>query len=105
MIFKDNIFFSDLSGNIYSYSTISKKLLWKFQFYKKKFKNIPIKINLKIISNDLFVTDSLGYFYNINIDTGELNWAKNQGVPLTSEIKSFNDKIFTLNQDNKFYIF
>ena len=105
LIFKDNIFFSDLSGNIYSYSTISKKLLWKFQFYKKKFKNIPIKINLKIISNDLFVTDSLGYFYNINIDTGELNWAKNQGVPLTSEIKSFNDKIFTLNQDNKFYIF
>ena len=47
----------------------------------------------------------MGYFYNINIDTGQLIWAKNQGVPLTSEIKSYSEKIFLLNQDNKFYIF
>tara|TARA_B100000029_G_scaffold397989_1_gene396411 strand:+ start:976 stop:2316 length:1341 start_codon:yes stop_codon:yes gene_type:complete len=105
LVFQENIFFSDLSGNIYNYSADSRKLLWKFNFYKKKFKNIPIKINLKIIPKNLIVSDSLGYFYNINIDTGKLVWAKNQGIPLTSEIKSYNEKLFMLNQDNKFYIF
>ena len=105
LVFEENIFFSDLNGNIYNYSTDSRKLVWKFNFYKKKFKNIPIKTNLKIIPNNLIVSDSLGYFYNIDINTGRLVWARNQGVPLTSEIKSYNEKIFMLNQDNKFYIF
>ena len=80
-------------------------MIWKFNFYKKRFKNIPIKINSKIILDRLVVSDNLGYFYNINTDTGKLIWAKNQGIPLTSEIKSSNEKIFLLNQDNKFYIF
>ena len=105
LILDENIFFNDLNGNIYKYSTDRRKLLWKFNFYKKKFKNIPIKINLKILSNDLIVSDSLGYFYNVDLETGKLNWAKNQGVPLTSEVKSYDGKIFLLNQDNKFYVF
>ena len=105
LVFKENIFFNDLNGNIYKYSIDTTKLIWKFNFYKKRFKNIPIKINSKIVLDRLVVSDSLGYFYNINIDTGKLVWAKNQGIPLTSEIKSSNEKIFLLNQDNKFYIF
>ena len=105
LVFKENVFFNDLNGNIYKYSVRERKLLWKLHFYKKKFKNIPIKINLKITSNNLIASDNLGYFYNVNIDTGKIVWAKNQGVPITSEIKSYNEKIFLLNQDNKFYIF
>jgi len=105
LILKDNIFFYDSRGNIYNYSVEKKKLVWNFNFYKKKFKNIPIKINFKIILNNLIASDNLGYFYNIDTDTGKLIWAKNQGVPFTSEIKSYNEKIFLLNQDNKFYIF
>ena len=104
LVFKENIFFSDLNGNIYKYSIGTRKLIWKFNFYKKRFKNIPIKINSKIILDRLVVSDNLGYFYNINTDTGKLIWAKNQGIPLTSEIKSSNEKIFLLNQDYKFYI-
>ena len=105
LVLKDSIVFSDLNGNIYNYSIERKELIWKFNFYKRKFKNIPIKINFKIMLNNLIISDNLGYFYNINIDTGQLVWAKNQGVPLTSEIKSYSEKIFLLNQDNKFYIF
>ncbi len=102
---EESIFFNDPNGNIYKYSLKARKLVWKFNFYKKKFKNVPIKINLKILSNSLIVSDNLGYLYNINMDTGKIVWAKNQGVPLTSEIKSYKDKIFLLNQDNKFYVF
>ena len=105
LIIDNNIFFSDLSGNIFCYSIDTEKIVWKFNFYKKKIKNIPIKINLKILSNNLIVSDNLGYFYNINLTTGRLFWAKNQGVPLTSEIKAYGEKIFLLNQDNKFYVF
>ena len=90
---------------IYNYSIVNNKLIWKFNFYKKRFKNIPVIINFKIISNSLVVSDNLGYLYNLDKDTGRLIWAKNQGVPLTSELKSYNNKIFLLNQDNKFYIF
>tara|TARA_A100001011_G_C14315945_1_gene847977 strand:- start:530 stop:1870 length:1341 start_codon:yes stop_codon:yes gene_type:complete len=105
-LFLDNsIFFYDLVGNIYNYSIVNNKLIWKFNFYKKRFKNIPVIINFKIISNSLVVSDNLGYLYNLDKDTGRLIWAKNQGVPLTSELKSYNNKIFLLNQDNKFYIF
>ncbi len=104
-VLDENIYFSDLSGSIYKYSTTKEEIIWKYNFYKKKFKNIPIKINFKIISNNLIAADSLGYFYKIDINTGKLEWAKNQGVPFTSEIKSYKNKIFLLNQDNKFYIF
>ena len=104
-ILEDNIFFSDFNGNIYCFSTSLQKILWKFNFYKRKYKNIPIKTNLKIINKSLIVSDNLGYFYNIDLNNGKLKWAKNQGVPLTSEIKSSNQKTFLLNQDNKFYIF
>ena len=66
LVFKENIFFNDLNGNIYKYSIDTRKLIWKFNFYKKRFKNIPIKINSKIVLDRLVVSDSLGYFYNIN---------------------------------------
>ena len=105
LVFRENIFFNDLNGNIYKYSLNTRRLLWKFNFYKKRFKNVPIKINFKIITDNLIVSDSLGYFYSINLNTGKLIWAKNQGIPFTSEIKSYDEKIFLINQDNKFYIF
>ena len=105
LIYNNNILFSDLAGNIYKYSLASKKLTWKYNFYKKKYKNIPKKINMKISNNNLILSDNLGFFYKINLDTGDIVWAKSQGVPITSDIKIFNQKVFLLNQDNKFYIF
>ena len=105
LFFDNYLYFNDLAGNIYKYSISQKKIIWKYNFYKKKFKKIPIRINIKLISNSLVVSDNLGYFYNLSSNSGKLIWAKNQGVPLTSEIKSSNNKIFLLNQDNKFYIF
>ena len=105
LFFDNYLYFNDLAGNIYKYYISQKKIIWKYNFYKKKFKKIPIRINIKLISNSVVVSDNLGYFYNLSSNNGKLIWAKNQGVPLTSEIKSSNNKIFLLNQDNKFYIF
>tara|TARA_Y100000590_G_scaffold470229_1_gene662949 strand:- start:26005 stop:27351 length:1347 start_codon:yes stop_codon:yes gene_type:complete len=103
LISKNNIFLYDSSGSIYNYSLEKKILVWRFNFYKKKFKKFPIKINLKIESNNLIVSDNLGYFYSIDVNSGEIQWAKNYGVPFRSNIKVAGQYIFAVNQDNKFY--
>ena len=104
LIYDNNIFIYDLSGNVFKFSILNKKLVWKFNFYKKRYKKIPINLKLKISDNNLIVSDNLGYLYILDIQTGKLNWAKNFGVPFRSSIKTEKENIFLLNQDNKFYI-
>ena len=103
IIFQNNIFFYDPSGSIYNFSIIEKKLVWKFNFYKKRYKEIPIAIKLKISDENLIISDNLGYLYSLGINSGNLIWAKNYGIPFRSNIKINKDEIFILNQDNKFY--
>ena len=104
LIYDNNIFLYDLSGNVFKFSILNKNLVWKFNFYKKRYKKIPIYLKLKISDNNLIVSDNLGYLYILDIQTGNLNWAKNFGVPFRSSIKTEKENIFLLNQDNKFYI-
>ena len=54
--------------------------------------------------NKIYVSDNLGYLYSINIETSEINWAKNYGIAFNSNIKIKDNKIFSLNQENKFYL-
>ena len=104
IISDNNAFLYDLSGNVFKFSILNKKLVWKFNFYKKRYKKIFINLKLKISDNNLIVSDNLGYLYILDIQTGNLNWAKNFGVPFRSSIKTEKENIFLLNQDNKFYI-
>ena len=94
LIQKDKIFFADFSGNIYNYSLDGKQIIWKFNFYKKRYKNFPIKIQLSLFENNLIVSDNLGYFYSINIETTKINWAKNYGIAFNSNLKIKDNKIF-----------
>jgi len=104
IIYENNIFFYDPSGNVYRYSLDERNILWKFNFYKKRYKDVPINLKLKISNKNIIVSDNLGYLYSLEIDTGNLNWAKNYGVPFRSTIKIRDENIFLLNQNNKFYI-
>ncbi|OUW49103.1 MAG: hypothetical protein CBD56_01365 [Candidatus Pelagibacter sp. TMED196] len=104
LIHEDKIFISDFSGNIYNYSLAEKKIIWKFNFYKKRYKNFPIETKLKLSKNNLVISDNLGYLYCLNIKTAEIKWAKNYGIAFNSNLKIYNGKIFSLNQDNKLYI-
>ena len=104
VIFNQGIFFYDPSGNVYNFSFEEGRLLWKFNFYKKRFKNLPIQLKFKISNRNLIVSDNLGYLYSLEIESGNLIWAKNYGIPFRSNIKAESGNIFLLNQDNKFYI-
>ena len=103
ILLEDNIFFYDSSGSIYNFSMNQQDLAWKFNFYKKRYSRVPIKINLKVSNESLIASDNLGYLYSLKINSGKLNWAKNYGIPFRSNIKIDDGKIFLLNQDNKYY--
>ena len=104
LIINENIFFYDIFGSIYNYSTSEERIIWKYNFYKKQFKKHFFKINFTIESNNLIVSDNLGYLYSIDVESGKLIWAKNYGIPFRSNIKTDDGYLFLINQDNKFYI-
>ncbi|MAV56899.1 MAG: hypothetical protein CMI79_05165 [Candidatus Pelagibacter sp.] len=103
LILNNEIIFYDFSGNIYNFSIPNKKLKWKYNFYKKRYKNMAIIKKLILSNNNLIIADNVGYIYSLEIETGKLNWAKNYGIPFKSNIKTDDENIFILNQDNKFY--
>tara|TARA_B100000242_G_scaffold223349_1_gene164134 strand:+ start:1047 stop:2372 length:1326 start_codon:yes stop_codon:yes gene_type:complete len=106
ILYKNNIIiFNDLKGNIYLYSLQEKKLLDKFNFYKKKYKSINKKINLIVDENIIFVSDNIGYLYAYNFEKNKIIWAKNYKVPFRSNMKIFKDKLIASNQNNDLYFF
>ena len=104
IIEKDVMFFYDPSGTVFSYSIDRETLIWKYNFYRKRYKNIPKEINLSISTDSIIVSDNLGFIYNLDKNSGEIKWAKNYGVPFRSNIKIDGDDVFLVNQDNKFYV-
>ena len=48
----------------------------------------------------LLVTDSIAKYYSLNINSGELNWSKNNIYPFNSEIKKDKNKIFVIDYKN-----
>ena len=97
----ENIIFSDKKGNIGVYSLAEGKIIFKYNFYKKKFKNIKKDINLIIAYNQIIVSDNLGYIYSLNYKSKKLNWAKNYLIPFRSNIKLINNILFLTDEKNK----
>ena len=89
---------------LYLVTLKDEKINWKYNFYKKRFRNSPKDLNISIKNENLIVSDNFGYIYNLNKNNGKIKWAKNYNVPFKSNIKIDNDNIFLINQDNKFYI-
>ena len=104
LIFNDNIFFSDDTGTIFKINQRGK-VIWKKNIYKKINKSIYKNLSFSIYKNKIFIADNFGFIYAISIESGKLIWIKNHGIPLKSNIKIFNDKIFVINQDNRIICF
>ena len=99
-IFLNNgIIFFDKKGSIIRYDN-NGKVKWKKNYYSKSEKKLNPKLNFLSDDQNLLVTDSIAKYYSINIDTGELNWSKNNTYPFNSEIKKYKDKIFVVDYKN-----
>ena len=96
---KDGIIFFDKKGSIIRYDT-NYKVIWKKNHYSKTEKKLKPKLNFLQDGQNLLVADSIAKYYSININTGELNWSKNNDYPFNSSIKKFKDKIFIIDYKN-----
>ena len=105
LIENEVVYFYDPSGTVFSYSLNKKKINWKFNFYKKRFKNKAKKLSIKISSNSLIVADNFGYLYAYDYIKNEVIWAKNYKVPFRSNLKIIKNKLIAGNQNNDLYFF
>ena len=99
-VFLDNgLIFFDKKGSIIRYNN-NQKVLWKKNHYSKAEKKQKPKLNFVLDAENLLVTDSIAKYYSININSGELNWSKNNTYPFNSDIKKYKDKIFVIDYKN-----
>ncbi len=97
---KDSFILSDESGDIITFSVSQNKFIKKFNFYKKKFKNIDKKINMIVENSIIYITDNIGFTYAYNFKSDKLLWAKDYKIPFRSNLKIFQEKLITANQNN-----
>ena len=100
----ENVIITDNRGNIVVYSVDKKKIIFKYNFYKKKFKKIKKDLNVVIEKNIIYTSDNLGYLYALNYKNKKLLWAKNFKIPFRSNIKISGKKIITADQNNTLHI-
>ena len=99
-VFLENgLIFFDKKGSIIRYNN-NKKVLWKKNHYSKAEKKQKPKLNFVLDAENLLVTDSIAKYYSININSGELNWSKNNTYPFNSDIKKHKDKFFVIDYKN-----
>ena len=98
--YKNNIFLSDNRGTIFNVNQFGK-INWKKNIYKKIYKKIYKNLTFAIYKQNIYIADNLGFIYAISLDSGEVIWIKNHGIPLKSKIKIYEGKIFLINQDNR----
>ena len=56
---------------------IVKKIVAKYNFYKKKYKKIKKFLNISVENNIIFVADNIGYLYSYDYEKNKILWAKN----------------------------
>ena len=100
-----NLISSDEKGNLLIFSINQNRIFKRFNFYKKKFKNIKKKLNIIVEDKIIYVSDNLGYLYAYNYSKDEVLWAKNYKVPFQSNLKIIKNNLIAANQNNTLYFF
>ena len=101
----DNLILNTEKGDIIIYSLINNKIINKLNFYKKKFKKIPKKLNFIVENNIVYISDNLGYLYSFDYISNKVLWAKNYKIPFRSNLKLSKNKLIAANQNNILYFF
>ena len=96
---EDGLIFFDKKGSIIRYND-KTKVLWKQNHYSKSEKKLRPKLDFIQDGENLLITDSIAKYYSININSGELNWSKNNIYPFNSDIKKHKNKVFVIDYKN-----
>ena len=95
----NDVVFFDKKGSILKYDE-NQKVIWKQNHYSKAEKKLHPKLNFISHEESILISDSISKYYSININTGELNWSKNNTYPFNSEIKKYKNKFFVIDYKN-----
>jgi outer membrane protein assembly factor BamB len=95
----DGLIFFDKKGSIVRYNN-SQKVEWKKNYYSKSEKKLRPQLNFLINGDNMLVVDNIAKYYSVNIDSGKLNWSRNNKYPFNSEIKKNKDKFFAVDYKN-----
>ncbi len=95
---EDGVMFFDKKGSIIRYN--NNKVLWKKNHYSKAERKLNPKLNFLLDKESLLVADSIAKYYSVNVNSGELNWVKNNTYPFNSDIKKYKNKIFVIDYKN-----
>ena len=105
LLFSNNfVITSDTKGNIIVYSLKEKKIISKYNFYKKQFRNIKKKLNIILEKEIVYIADNIGFLYCYDLINNNIVWAKKYNVPFRSNIKIKDNMIFIANQNNNLII-
>ena len=99
----ENAIITDNKGNIIVYSLINQKIVFQYNFYKKKYKKIKKKLIIQVNEKVLFVGDNLGFLYAIDYKSGKILWAKNYKIPFRSNLKITDGKLVIADINNRIY--
>ena len=96
---QNNIIFFDNEGSILSFDNKSN-LIWKKNFYSKYEKKQNPFLFFGHNDKILIIADNIAKLYAVDINTGELLWAKKNNAPFNSQVKIFKDKIYVIDFEN-----
>ena len=99
LFLNDGLIFFDNKGSIIRYDN-NQKVLWKINHYSKSEKKLKPRLNFVLEEENLLVTDSIAKYYSVNINTGKVNWSKNNTYPFNSEIKADKKYFFVVDYKN-----
>ena len=99
IILKDGIIFFDNKGTIIKYGD-NQKIIWKQNYYTKLEKKLQPKLEFFLNRENLIVADNTSKYYSFNVNTGKLNWSKNNAYPFNSSIKRYKNKFFVIDYKN-----
>ena len=104
ILYKENhILISDVRGNISVFSIKENKVIKKFNFYKKKYKDLDKSINFILDKNTIYVSDNIGYLYAYDLEKNKILWANNFKIPFRSNLKITKNKLILSNQNNSVF--
>lgn len=100
-----NLVLTDHYGNLIIFSLKEKKIITKFNFYKKKYPNLNKNLNIILKENIIYVTDNLGFIYAFDYKKNKILWAQDNKIPFRSNLKIKNNKLIASDQNNTIYLF
>jgi len=103
IFYKNKIITINEKSNIIIFDSNFKKINSKKIYKRKIYNNYNLKFSIFADAGKLYISNNLGEVLCINIETLQVIWKKNFGVPFRSQIKLYKGNLYLVNSNSKIY--